>query len=50
VSGSDFGGANGYVSIDFVGSAVPEASTWTMALAGFTGLVWLARARRRKLA
>lgn len=47
---SGFGyGASGYVSIDFVGSAVPEASTWAMTLTGFAGLGWLARLRRRKL-
>jgi PEP-CTERM motif len=28
--------------------AVPEASTWAMMLAGFAGLGWLARMRRRK--
>jgi PEP-CTERM motif len=39
----------GFVSIDFVGSSVPEPSTWAMMLAGFTGLGWLARLRRRKL-
>jgi hypothetical protein len=41
-------GANGYVSINFV--AAPEPSTWAMTLAGFAGLGWLARLRRRKLA
>ena len=40
-------GANGYVSINLV--AVPEPSTWAMTLAGFAGLGWLARLRRRKL-
>lgn len=40
--------ANGYVSIDFVRSAVPEPSTWAMTLAGFAGLGWLARRRRHK--
>jgi hypothetical protein len=29
--------------------AVPEPSTWAMALAGFAGLGWLARMRKRKL-
>ena len=28
--------------------AVPEPSTWAMTLAGFAGLGWLARMRRRK--
>jgi hypothetical protein len=41
-------GANGYVSIDFVGSAVPEPSTWAMTIMGFAGLGWLARQRGRK--
>jgi hypothetical protein len=41
-------GANGYVSINFAGSA-PEPSTWAMTLTGFAGLGWLARLRRRKL-
>jgi PEP-CTERM motif-containing protein len=39
-------GYSGYVSINAV---VPEPSTWAMMLAGFTGLGWLARLRRRKL-
>ena len=42
-------GVDGYVSIDFVGTAVPEASTWAMMLAGFTGLGALALPRKRKL-
>ena len=42
-----FTGANGYVSINFVGA--PEPSTWAMTLMGFAGLGWLARLRRRKL-
>jgi hypothetical protein len=42
-------GFNGYVSIEFVGSWVPEPSTWAMTLTGFAGLGWLARLRRRKL-
>jgi hypothetical protein len=29
---------NGFVTVDLVGGAVPEASTWAMMLAGFTGL------------
>jgi PEP-CTERM motif len=36
---------NGAVSIN----AVPEPSTWVMAFAGFAGLGWHARMRRRKL-
>ncbi len=32
-----------------VGGAVPEPSTWAMTLAGFAGLGWLTRMRRRKL-
>jgi hypothetical protein len=39
-------GVNGYVSINFV--AVPEPSTWAMAIAGFGGLSWLARLRAHK--
>ncbi len=31
-------GVNGYVSIDFIGSSVPETSTWAMMLAGFSTL------------
>jgi hypothetical protein len=42
-------GTNGYVSIDFVRSSVPEPSTWAMALMGFAGLGWLTRLRTRKL-
>jgi hypothetical protein len=38
----------GFVSIDFVGSSVPEPSTWAMMLAGFAGLGWLAHTRGRK--
>lgn len=48
-SGNEFGAANGYVSINFIGQAVPEPSTWAMTLAGFAGLGWLTRFRRRKL-
>jgi PEP-CTERM motif len=40
---------DGYVSINFVGGAVPEPSTWAMTLMGFAGLGWLARLRRRKV-
>lgn len=40
-----FQSGNGEVSIN----AVPEPSSWVMALAGFAGLGWLARMRRRKL-
>jgi MYXO-CTERM domain-containing protein len=36
---------DGEVSIN----AIPEPSTWVTALAGFAGLGWLARMRRRKL-
>ena len=36
---------NGAVSIN----ADPEPSTWAMMLAGFAGLGWLARQRKRKL-
>ena len=41
-------GANGYVSIEFVGSSVPESSTWAMMLAGFSALggMLLRRGRR----
>ena len=43
-----FGGVksgNGFINI----AIVPEPSTWAMMLAGFAGLGWLARQRRRKL-
>jgi hypothetical protein len=30
-------------------NSVPETSTWAMMLAGFAGLGWLARQRRRRL-
>ena len=36
---------NGFINI----AIVPEPSTWAMMLAGFAGLGWLARQRRRKL-
>ncbi len=39
-------GVNGYVSINLV--AIPELSTWAMAVAGFAGLGWLARLRAPK--
>jgi hypothetical protein len=39
-------GPSGYVAINFV--AAPEASTWAMTVAGFAGLGWLARMRRRR--
>jgi PEP-CTERM motif len=38
---------DGSIDIDLLG-AVPEPSTWAMTLAGFAGLGWLARMRRRK--
>jgi hypothetical protein len=42
---------NGFVSIDEISGAVPEASTWAMMLAGFTGLGALAlRKKKTKLA
>ena len=41
-------GANGYVSIDFIGSSVPEASTWAMMLAGFSALGGMLLRRGRK--
>jgi len=40
-----FQSGDGEVSIN----AIPEPSTWVTALAGFAGLGWLARMRRRKL-
>ena len=39
---------NGYVTIDSVTAAVPEASTWAMMLAGFSGLGAMALRMRRK--
>ena len=39
---------DGSISIDLLKAAVPEPSTWAMALAGFAGLGWLAHMRRRK--
>ena len=36
-------------SSNFVTGAVPEPSTWAMTLAGFAGLGWLTRMRRRKI-
>jgi hypothetical protein len=41
-------GGEGYASVRLL-TAVPEPSTWVMALAGFAGLGWLARMRKRKL-
>jgi hypothetical protein len=38
---------NGFVSIDPVTAAVPEASTWAMMLAGFTGLGALALRKKK---
>jgi hypothetical protein len=34
--------------MEFTGTTVPEPSTWAMTLAGFAGLGWLARLRKRK--
>jgi hypothetical protein len=39
---------DGSISITPLTPAVPEPSTWAMTLAGFAGLGWLARMRRRK--
>jgi hypothetical protein len=39
---------NGYVTVDYVGPAAPEPSTWVMLLAGFAGLVIAAVRRRRR--
>jgi hypothetical protein len=36
------------VTINFVGPAVPEASTWTMMTAGFAGAGWVGLRRGRK--
>ena len=41
-------GGNGYVSIEFVGSSVPEPSTWAMMLAGFSALGGMLLRRGRK--
>ena len=41
-------GVNGYVSIDFIGSSVPEASTWAMMLTGFSALGGMLLRRGRK--
>jgi hypothetical protein len=51
-NGENFGAANGYALIDFVGSAVPESSTWAMILAGFSamGVMLARRARAAKAA
>jgi PEP-CTERM motif len=40
---------DGSITITPLTPAVPEPSTWAMMLAGFAGLGWLARLRRRKL-
>jgi hypothetical protein len=40
---------NGSISVDLLKAAVPEPSTWAMALAGFAGLGFLAHMRKRKL-
>ena len=40
-------GGDGSIDIELL-KAVPEPSTWAMTLAGFAGLGWLARMRRRK--
>jgi len=46
-SGSNSG--DGCISImEFTGTTVPEPPTWAMTLAGFAGLGWLARLRKRK--
>jgi hypothetical protein len=39
---------DGFISIKLV-QAVPEPSTWAMALTGFASLAWLARLRKRKI-
>ena len=39
---------DGSISINLLPPAVPEPSTWAMTLAGFAGLGWLTRMRRRK--
>jgi hypothetical protein len=46
------GGVNsgdGSISVDLLAAAVPEPSTWAMALTGFAGLGFLAHMRKRKL-
>jgi PEP-CTERM motif len=51
--GEKIGGQNqgdGSISIQTMPVPVPEPSTWAMTLAGFGGLGWLARIRRRKMA
>jgi hypothetical protein len=40
---------DGSISIDLLPAAVPEPSTWAMALTGFAGLGFLAHMRRRKV-
>jgi hypothetical protein len=44
-----YGAPLGYVTIDLVGSAVPEPSTWLMGLSGFGALGLMALRRKRKL-
>ena len=39
---------DGSISINLLPAAVPEPSTWAMMAAGFVGIGWLARMRRRK--
>ena len=39
---------DGSISVTLLTPAVPEPSTWAMTLAGFAGLGWLTRMRRRK--
>ena len=51
VAGLNYG--DGFISISLTGdppTPIPEPSTWAMMLAGFAGLGWLARLRRRRLA
>ena len=43
------GGGDGYVSVDQLGVAAPEPSTWAMMLDGFTGLGAMARRLGRKI-
>ena len=40
---------NGYVTIDLVSPAVPEPATWAMMLAGFAGLGFVGRSRKRRI-
>lgn len=50
ITGGNLSGyaGDGYVSIDFVGSAVPEPSTWAMMLIGFVGLGYASFRRSSK--